>query len=414
MKLVSTTLLSFVSTSIKMLAALVINKTVAIYTGPGGIALIGQLQDSMRIANTFAQGGINSGVTKYTAEFAQESNSIGRLWSTSARVTVFCSIIVGLILILFSNIISEAALKDTNYSYILAIFGLTIVLFSLNQLLISILNGLKEIKTLTLISVVQSIYALIFTSVMIIFYGIDGALIGLVTNQSIVFLFAVFKLKKHAIIKLAAFREKFSPTIFRKLLLYSAMALVTALFVPASYLIIRNYIGTSISWEHAGYWQSMVYISSMYLMVISTALTTYYLPRLSEISDKNSLRDELKSGYLIIIPVVIVLSLTVYSMRDFIVNILFSADFQEVTHLFKWQLIGDVLKVASFLMSFLMLAKAMTKQYILTEVFFSIFFTTLAVFFIQSDGAKGVTYAYALTNAVYFCVMTIITKKIWY
>ena len=63
------------------------------------------------------------------------------------------------------------------------------------------------------------------------------------------------------------------------------MAITSALTVPVSHMIVRNYIGENLSWDDAGYWQGIWYISTMYLMVITTSLSVYYLPKLSEIQD---------------------------------------------------------------------------------------------------------------------------------
>ena len=412
MKLIETTYLSFISTSIKMIAALVINKAVAIYAGPSGIALIGQMQNAVQMINIFAQGGINSGVTKYTAEYRNQPIKLFGIWSGSLRIVITCSFIVGLLLIFLSNNLSLLVLRDNQYAYVFVILGFTVFLFTLNQLLISILNGLKEIKTLTIISVIQSIYALIFTTILVVYLGVDGALIGIVTNQSVVFFVALYKLKNHSLIKLEKFRGKLNKHTSLKLFAYSGMAITTALFTPGAHLFVRNYIGSTISWDHAGYWQAMVYISSMYLLVISTALNTYYLPKLSETTDKNLLRAELKNGYRLLIPVVIFMSLSIYISRGLIVDILFSSDFVEMIPLFKWQLIGDVIKMCAFLLSFIMLAKAMTVEYILSEVLFCFFFVFLAMIFVKNYGVVGVTYAYAINNFCYLIVMIFITKRI--
>lgn len=69
MNLIKTSLLSFIATAVKLLSGLIINKAVSIFIGPSGLAVIGQFQNAQGIVRTLAQGGINSGVTKYTAEF---------------------------------------------------------------------------------------------------------------------------------------------------------------------------------------------------------------------------------------------------------------------------------------------------------------------------------------------------------
>ena len=320
---------------------------------------------------------------------------------------------MGVMLVSFASKLSLLVLKDVQYTYVMIVFGCTVILFAFNQMLISILNGLKEIRALTIISISQSIYALIFTTILIIFFGIDGALIGLVTNQSVVFFIVLFALRKHASIKLEIFKKKLDGKNFQKLFSFSAMALTSALFTPGAYLFIRNEIGSSISWDHAGYWQGMVYISSMYLLVISTALQTYYLPKLSETTEKRLIRTELKNGLILFLPLVMAISLAIFLARELLIGILFSPDFEQMKVLFKWQLVGDVLKVCAFLFSFLMLAKAMTVTYILTEVGFSIFFASISVMLLNLHGIEGVTYAYAFNNACYLLVMILVTNRIW-
>lgn len=73
--------------------------------------------------------------------------------------------------------------------------------------------------------------------------------------------------------------------------------------------------------------------------------------------------------------------------------------------LFFWQLIGDVLKIASWLFAFVMLAKSMTKLYIITEVIFAVSFYGLSVLMIEQNGLQGVTIAHALNYLIYFVVM---------
>ena len=188
LNLAKTASLTFISTVIKLIAGLVINKTVSVYIGPSGIALIGQFQNASQMALITAQGGINTGVTKYTAEYGGNSDKLPLLWSSAIKITVLCSSIVGIILVVGASYWSDYILKTQDYTYVFITFGFTIIFFSLNQLLLSILNGLKEIKTFIVINITQSVYSLFFTTLLIYFWHLDGALIALVTNQSIIFL----------------------------------------------------------------------------------------------------------------------------------------------------------------------------------------------------------------------------------
>ncbi|WP_368900169.1 O-antigen translocase [Mixta calida] len=414
MNLVRTSILSFIATLVKMISGLIINKAVALFIGPGGLAVIGQFQNVSTLIQTAAQGGINAGVTKYTAEYQGEEGSVKQLWSTAIKLTVSFTAIVSIVLLISSKELSYYVFNTPVNYYVFVIFAFTLILFTINQLLLSILNGLKQIKSFITINIIQSICSLLFTSTLIYLYHLEGALLALVTNQSIVFIILLWKLRNHKVIKLSKFKDKWQPEQARLLLKYSLMALVTACSLPLSQIVIRDYIVNTMSWKYAGYWQAMTYISTTYLTVITVALATYYLPRLSEINDKRELRKEIYNGYKLIIPLVTILAFAVYMLKDLALWLLFTPEFKPMFVLFKWQMVGDVIKIAAWLISYLMLAKAMTKTFIITEILFAASFSGLSILFLNIFGFVGLSYAFAANYFLYFVAMIFLMKKHFY
>ncbi|WP_318837135.1 MULTISPECIES: O-antigen translocase [unclassified Providencia] len=405
MTLIKTSLLSLIATFFKMLSGLVINKAVSVYIGPAGLAVIGQFQNFSQVVLIAAQGAINSGVVKYTAEYGQDSPKVPSLFSTAFRISLISSIIVGFLLIIFSSFFSKKILDNIEYSFVFILFGFTIILFVLNGLLLSIINGLKEIRNYIKINIIQSLYSLFFTSLLIYFFGLKGALIALATNQSIIFFVTLFMLRKHTVVIWKNFTSSFDKGISKKLFAFSAMALTSAIMVPTSQFIIRDYIATTQGLDQAGYWQGVWYISTTYLMIVTTALSTYYLPRLSEITTKKELKQEILQGYKILLPIVITCGLVIYLLRDLIIYLLFSDSFTPMKPLFTWQIIGDVFKIASWLLAYIMVAKSLTSMFILTEIIFSFTFTILSIFAVNYIGTIGVTYAYSITYCLYGVVI---------
>lgn len=411
MNLIKTSYLSLIATFVRITAGIIINKAIATFIGPAGLAFIGQYQNFSQLAMKFGQGAINNGVTKYTAEYGKGDPRLAPLLSTAVRISLICSVITGFILLVFSAELATYYLQSDQYSYVFIIFGFTLTLFVLNNLLLSIINGFKEIKTFISINIIQSVFGLIFTTLLISLYHLDGALIAMVTNQSVVFFIILIILRRNKIINLDYFKAKFSTVEAKKLSKYSLMAITTAFTIPVSHLIIRNQLGSDLGWVQAGYWQAVWYISSMYLMVISLPLNTYYLPRLSEISSKTELQKEVINGYKIILPIVITSSLMIFFLKGFIIEILFSEDFIPTIELFKWQLIGDVIRVASLLLAYIMQAKAMTKTFIVSEILFALSFVALSQLLVTKYGLVGVTYAYAANYSIYFISMLFIMRK---
>ena len=410
MTLIKTSILTAISTIIKVISAFVINKVIAIYVGPSGLAVVGQLQNFMSIATTFSNGAITQGVIKYTAEYKTIEQK-QKIFSTSIVISLICSLIISLFLFGMSDYLSEKILKDSKYSNVFVVFSLTIFLFALNTILMSILNGQKEIKKYILVNIASSIFALFFTSFLIMQLNLIGALYALVVNQSVIFFVTLAFVVKSSWFKLEYFKHGVDKESLLKLSKFSLMAITSAITVPASHLIVRNYIGENLSWDDAGYWQAIWYISSMYLMVVTTSLSVYYLPRLSEIQDNSELKKEILDGYKLILPIVSTLALGIYIFREFAIEIAFTEKFMPMIELFKWQLIGDVIKISAWLLSYVMLAKAMTREFIYTEVFFSVSFVILSVIFIDRFGLVGITYAYSVNYFIYLLIMIFIFKR---
>ena len=201
------------------------------------------------------------------------------------------------------------------------------------------------------------------------------------------------------------FKERLNKLASKQYLKYTLMTLTTAAMVPISQLVLRSYVISEISPVEAGWWEAMNRLSNMYLMIITSSFTVYYMPRLSELSDKIELRREIFKAYKVILPILILGITVVYLFRHLIIRILFTPEFLPMENLFIWQLIGDLFKICSWLLSFIMVAKAMTKEYITTEVIFAISYIVLSFIFMHLKGVVGITQAYLLNYIIYLLCM---------
>jgi PST family polysaccharide transporter len=170
-------------------------------------------------------------------------------------------------------------------------------------------------------------------------------------------------------------------------------------------------LGETLGWEAAGYWEAMWRLSGAYLMLVTTTLSVYYLPRLSELKTRAEIKTEILAGYRVILPVAVVCSLLVYLLREPIVKILFTEDFLPMDVLFFWQLLGDVLKIASWIFAFVMLGKSMTVLFISTEIIFSAAFLGLTVLLVGHMGLVGVSVAHAINYALYLVVVAFLVSR---
>jgi O-antigen/teichoic acid export membrane protein len=410
--LVKVSFLNGVSTLIRMLTGFISVKVVAVRLGVGDIALLGQLTNFSAMLLVISTGGIAAGMTKYVAQYSDSEKKYSLFLRTGVQITLALSLICGLVLMIGSGYFSRTILKSNDFKYVFIVFGITIVLYALNMMLISIINGFREFKKYVIVNIAGSIIGLLFTIILSFAFDIYGALIAAVTYQSVVFVVTFTIVSKSRWFAWSKFIGKFSKTAAIKLGHYSMMALVSALSVPMSQLLVRSYITTETkSLDNAGLWEGINRISAMYLMVITTSLSVYYLPKLAQLKTKTEIRNEIFNVYKLVVPFLIFLSLSIFVCRHLIINILFAEKFSGMENLFAFQLMGDFFKITSWILAYQLIAKAMTKTFIVTEVLFSLSFVLFSVFFVNHYGNIGATIAYALNYFLYLVLMIILFRK---
>ncbi|MFV5702398.1 O-antigen translocase [Flavobacterium sp. XS2P12] len=412
MNLIRTSFFSAIITIIRISSGFIANKVVAVFAGAPGVAIVGAFANFISIVLTFSNGAINTGVVKYTAEFEDDEAELKTLFSTALKITLFCSVLTGISLIVLAPYWSSWIFAQQIYEGPIRILGFTVVFYALNTLLISILNGKKQISTYTIVNTLGSIIGLVFTVALVYFYEIQGALYAMVLAQSIVFFITAGLLIKSPWFSWEYFNKIFDKSKATKLSHYSLMAIVSALTLPVSQILFRNILITKFGIDQAGYWQGMMRISDAYLMIITTSLSTYFLPKLSSIKTDSGLRSEIMKGFKLIVPFLLLSCLGIYFFRFILIKLLFTSDFIAMGQLFYWQLIGDFFKMTSWILAYLMLAKAMTKMYIFSEIVFSFGYVGLGYLFVEKFQLEGAVMSFAMTYFFYFLFMLFVFKKL--
>ncbi len=410
MTLIKTILLNGIAVVIRLLTLLGINKILAIYVGPAGYAALGQFQNAVQIITTFASGAITTGVTKYTAEFYEDDQKQRTVWRTAGTIAFIGSMAVSVLVIFFSKLLAKLFLNDEGYSGVFIWFGITLVLFVFNTLLLAILNGKKDIHRFVISNIAGSLFALLVTSILSIQYGLYGALIALAIYQSMSFFITLYLCIKASWFRLGYLFGRIDKEIAKNLGKYTAMALTSAACIPVSHMLIRNHVGETLGWEAAGYWEAMWRLSSAYLMLVTTTLSVYYLPKLSELKDSAAIKKEIIGGYKIIFPVAVLCGLSIYLARDFIIRVLFSAEFLGMESLFAWQMVGDTLKIGSWILGYVLTAKALFKTFIISEVIFSCLFFVIVYFLTDFLGIESLPIAHAINYFLHFSFMFVALK----
>lgn len=411
MNLLRTSVLNGVAVLIKTITMFVLNKILAVYLGPTGYAAIGQFQNFIQMVTTFAGSAINTAVVKYTAEYHEDESKQREIWKTAGSIVFLFSLIFAFLILIFQGQLSLYIFHSLKYQTVFIWFAVFLIFFNFNTLFLAILNGKKEILKLVFANIAGSLFALIITSVLAIKLHLYGALVALSIYQSIAFIVTLFLCYRANWFKFSSLLGKIDLEITKKFSSFILMALVSAICVPLSQILIRAYLTQEFSLAYAGYWEAMIRLSTVYLMLVTTTLGVYYLPRLSELNKIDEIKKEVYLGYKFLFPLTVVGGIIVFVLRDWIINLLFTPSFAPMQDLFFWQMMGDALKIGSWILAYLMLSKAMTKLYISTEIIFTLSLIALTYVCTQFFGFKGVSIAHLINYGMYWIVISLFIFK---
>ncbi|MEN9862344.1 MAG: hypothetical protein RLZZ601_108 [Pseudomonadota bacterium] len=411
MTLVKTSLLNGISVIIKVASALALNKILAVYVGPGGYAIIGQFQNAVSIVSSIAGGVVAQGVTKMTAQHFDNEVKQHAIWQTAIRFSLAASLLVGFGLLLSYEWWSEWLLHRTDMSNVFLWLALTLPAMAANNLLLAITNGKKEVVIYVKANIIASLVSLLTTGGLTYFFGLFGALVAFTINPGVALLTTGAMVYQCNWFSPKYLWGKIDLSVFRELSGFGLMALTSALVGNISYIIIRDHLASKLGVSSAGYWQATYKISEMYSMLVTSTLAVYYLPRLAEIRTAPELKFEIIEVYRVILPIVALGALALCVLRDDIIQILFTPDFLAMRDLFYWQFCGEVIKVASWILGYVMLGRAMIKIFIVSEIVCFTSFVFLSWFLVSIYGLVGVSIAYAVNYGLYWIGMLVVVKN---
>lgn len=410
MSLLKTSLLNGIAVAVKVASALVLNKILAVYVGPAGYAVIGQFQNAVSIVVNLAGGVVATGVTKATAQHFDDEAKQHAVWQTAIRFSLGASVIAAIVLLLIGDSLAQWLLHRADMSSIFVWLALTLPAMAANNLLLAIVNGKKEVGIYVTANIIGSLISMVVTGLLAFNFGLYGTLVAFAINPAIVLLATAAIVSRRDWFKAKFLWGQMNSPALRELTGFGLMGLTSALTVPVTFMLIRDHLATSLGLTAAGYWQASWKISEIYLMLVTSTLSVYYLPRLAEIRTAPELKTEIIKVYRFVMPIVTVGAVTIYLLRDFIIEILFTPDFSPMRELFPWQLAGDVVKIGSWIPAYIMLGRSMVRLFVITEIAFSVFFILLSWLLVGIVGLVGVSIAYAINYSIYWVCMAFLVR----
>ncbi|EKN5158499.1 lipid III flippase WzxE [Yersinia enterocolitica] len=392
------------STLIKIGVGLLVVKLLAVTFGPSGVGQAGNFRQLITVLGVLSGAGIFNGITKYVAEYHQQPERLRAVLGTSSAIVLGFSTLLALIFLLAAKPVSIALFGHADYQNVVRAVAFIQMGIAYANLFLAILKGYRDAMRNALAVIGGSLIGVVAYYICFRIGGYPGALVGLALVPALVVIPAAAMLIRRKTIPLSYLKLSWDKALASHLGKFTIMALITSVTLPVAYVMMRNLLADRYGWDAVGIWQGVSSISDAYLQFITASFTVYLLPTLSRLKAKADISREILRSLKFVLPAVATASLIVWLLRDFAIWLLFSHQFTAMRDLFAWQLVGDVLKVGSYVFGYLVIAKASLRFYILTEVSQFLLLTGFAHWLIPMNGSLGAAQAYMATYIVYFAL----------
>ncbi|WP_111684344.1 O-antigen translocase [Winogradskyella tangerina] len=394
--------------SVKILAGILISKFIAVFIGPEGMALIGNLRNFLSTIQSTAIAGLYNGMVKLIGKCKNDLAALTNTLSTVFYLGFFSSILLAFLCYYNAEFINELIFLNNNYTYVIETMAIILPFYALNMFVFSIMNGFSKYRILLVINITGQILGLLVTLLLIKQENIDGALVAVVITPALNLLITIvgiaFRKNLMSYIRIT----NINLGVLRNLSPYMIMALVTSIALPIVYIIIRNYIISEIGIKEAGYWTAVTRVSDYYLMFINSLMALYILPRFAELKSQSEFRKEVFSFYKTVLPIFAVILGIIYLCRGLLVTVLFTEEFRPIEDLFGYQILGDFMRVMSMVIAYKFLAKKMFTHFIIIEIFLFVIMYFSSIYLIDVFGVKGAVMGHCLSYFMHFGIVLLI------
>jgi O-antigen/teichoic acid export membrane protein len=404
--------LNSVSVGVSFVLGLLSSKIISVFLGPSGMALMGSFRNFTAMIKSIATLGMNTSVVKLIVENKEDKEEVSIIYSTFFGVFLGLAIVLGVSVALCSIWISNWIFFTNSYTTPIQFFGLMLPLIVINVFWTSVYNSFEKFKHIISIQIISNLIIFASTAYLIWQNNIQGGLLSVAVGEVIMFFVTYLFIRK----TFKNFNFDYHQIELKKYLSdmqrFSIMALLSAVLVPLTLILIRDKIVSVYSIQEAGIWDGVNRLSSFYMLIFNTGLSMYYMPKLASLKTDSEFKMELKSYFKTLVPLFIGMILVILMLKSYIIQLAFTEEFNKINSILIWQLLGDFFRIMTLAFGFQILVKSMLKKYFIIEFVFNFSFLILAYLWIPSHSSEGVVQAYLAANVVSFLIILFMFRKL--
>jgi len=390
------------SSVIVMFFALVRMKVLAVLLGPAGVGLLALYSAVADIVVAVAGLGVSqSGVRQIAqAEGSGDRNRIAATVDTVERASLMLGLGGGLGLAILSIPAALLTFGSAEYALAVAALGIVVWLRVLTGGQTALLQGVRRVRDLATVNVIAAIAGTVLTVPMVFVWREAAIVPALIFGALATWIAARRYCRQVPGVRGIPFTKVPSSELGELLRLGFAFMISGLLTMGAAYAV-RILVLHDEGVEAAGLYQAAWAISGLYVTVVLQSMGTDFYPRLAGVIQDSAavtrlVNEQTQVSLLLAGPGVI----ATITFSHLVVIAFYSVEFTAAAGLLRWLCIGMMLRVVSWPMGYIIVAKGWQKTFIGIEIAATILHVGLAALLIPVIGLEGSGIAFAV---LYIC-----------
>ncbi|MEI6336329.1 MAG: O-antigen translocase [Methylococcaceae bacterium] len=358
------------SSVINILIGLFRTKALALLLGPSGVGLVGLYTGLMSTAATISNMGVGMiGTRQIAAAIAIDDEKAlaivkrAMFWGVLILATTGALVVWSL-----REILAVQVLGSIDHSWVVGWLALGVALSVASGSQGAIIQGMRRIGDMAKLSVYSAIINTVLGIGLLWQWGSIAMWAFILIGPLFNFLLGHLYVSRLPKTKIVAISLQDITEQWRIFLRLGLPFMGAGLMQTAVQLWIRVSVSDQLGVEAVGHFQAAWAISMQYISFVLGAMGADYYPRLSgiihdKIAASRLVNEQTEVALLLSAPIFIAM----IGLAPWVIHLLYSSAFAPAIEVLRWQILGDVLKVASWPLGFVILAAGAGKTFFCTE-----------------------------------------------
>ena len=398
---------------VNILISIVRMKLLAVLLGPSGVGLLSIYNSLLGMVQQTAGLGIGSSGVRVIASARGDEATLSRVRRVLFAAHLIQGTLAMIVIWLLRERIAIWLFGDAVRATEVGLIGVAILIGLLASAQTALLQGLRKIGDLGRVTVIGAFVGTLAGLAAVWLQGESGLIWFILVQPLAVVLIALRytrRLPKPITARLSLVETW---EVWKPMAKLGAAFMLGGLATAATLLLVRSHISRELGLDAAGHFAAAWGITMTYVGFLLGAMGADYYPRLTEvIHDKVAavrlMNDQAQLGLAIGGPVLLLL----IGLAPWVITLFYSSSFEPAVTLLQWQMLGNVFKLASWAMSFSIVAAARAKTYFFMELSFNIVFLGMVLVLLPRIGLEVTAYAFVLGYLVYLTIVYVLVRCI--